>query len=141
MGTPHGVMKATGEGSPGSSSGTSPTGKKKKLAELFRESIREEQVVDEENTKGNQDVVDGKEVKQTIQDLLPSKSADSTPYISGVNSLCGSERTTNGDNPMFKEKTFRSVQCCLPGLVSCSSFSERKKKMSPAPAIAVNEKA
>ncbi|OMO92982.1 hypothetical protein COLO4_17171 [Corchorus olitorius] len=140
MGTPRVVKAAAGEGSPGSASETSPTGKKKKLVELFRESIREDQGGDEQNASNNQDIANGKkEVKPTIQDILPPKSAEGTPYISGSNSLCSSERTANGDHSIFKEKPFRSVQCCLPSLVSCSSFSERKKKMNPA--IAVNDKA
>ena len=138
MGTPR-VNKVTEEGSPGSVSESSPTGKKKKLVELFQESIREDQDVTVLNTSTNQDITNGKmAVKPTIQDILPPKSTDGTPYVSGANSLCSSERTANGDNPMFKEKPFRSGQCCLPSLVSCSSFSERKKKMSPA--IAVNYK-
>ncbi|OMO85325.1 hypothetical protein CCACVL1_10269 [Corchorus capsularis] len=140
MGTPRVVKAAAGEGSPGSASETSPTGKKKKLVELFRESIREDQDGDEQNASNNQDIANGKqEVKPTIQDILPPKSAEGTPYISGSNSRCSSERTANGDHSIFKEKPFRSVQCCLPSLVSCSSFSERKKKMNPA--IAVNDKA
>ncbi|XWS32649.1 hypothetical protein CRYUN_Cryun22dG0008200 [Craigia yunnanensis] len=138
VGTPL-ANKATEEVSTGSVSESSPTGKKKKLVELFRESIREDQDVNELNTSSNQDFTNGKmEVKPTIQDILPPKSTDGTPYVSGANSLCSSGRTANGDNPMFKEKPFRSVQCCLPSLVSCSSFSERKKKMSPV--IAVNDK-
>ena len=129
------VNNSTVERSPGSVSETTPTEKKKKLFELFRESIREDQDVNELNTSSNQDIAYGKiEVKPTIQDLLPSKS-DGTPYVSGANSLCNSERTANGDNPMFKEKPFRSVQCCLPSLDSCRSFSERKKKKSPARAV------
>ncbi|XP_021911497.1 uncharacterized protein At3g27210-like [Carica papaya] len=99
---------------PGSTPEPSPT--KKKLVELFRESIREDQDVD-----------------------LPPKSAYVTPSVSGTNSFCSSERTANGDPLMEKDKPMKSVQCCLPSLVSCHSFSERKKKMSPA--IAVNEKA
>ncbi|XVF16219.1 hypothetical protein REPUB_Repub10bG0012900 [Reevesia pubescens] len=113
------VNKATVEGSPGSVSET-PPGKKKKLVELFRESVREDQDVNELNISNNQDI------------------ANVTPYVSGANSLCNSEWTANGDNPMFKEKPFRSVRRCIPSLISCSSFSERKKKMSPA--IAVNDK-
>ncbi|XVF57825.1 hypothetical protein PTKIN_Ptkin07bG0013700 [Pterospermum kingtungense] len=137
-GTPR-VNKATEEGSLGSASESSPTGKKKKLVELFRESSKEDQDVNELNVSSNQDINDGMtEVKPTIKDILPPKSTDGTPYVSGANSLCGSERSANGDNPLFKEKPLRSVHCCLPSLVSCSSFSERKKKMSPA--IAVNDK-
>ncbi|KAB2034450.1 hypothetical protein ES319_D04G086800v1 [Gossypium barbadense] len=132
------VNKVGDDGSPGSVSETSPSGKKKKLVELFQESIRDDHNTSESNTSSNQDTANEKIVKPTIQDILPPKSADGTPYVSGANSCCSSERTVNGDNPIFKEKPLRSVQCCLPSLVSCSSFSERKKKMSPA--IAANNK-
>ncbi|KAL4368645.1 hypothetical protein GQ457_05G019330 [Hibiscus cannabinus] len=131
------VTGVTGDASPGSVSETSPTGKKKKLVELFRESIREDHDTSELNTSSNRDTNE-KTVKPTIQDILPPKSADSTPCVSGANSQCSSERTANGDNHIFKEKPFRSVQRCLPSLVSCGSFSERKKKMSPV--ISVNGK-
>ncbi|KAE8672455.1 ribulose-phosphate 3-epimerase [Hibiscus syriacus] len=114
VGTPR-VNKATVDGSPLSVSETSPAGKKKKLLELFRESVRENGDANELNTPSNQ----------------------GTPYASSATSLCSSERTANGDNPMFKEQPFKSMQCCLPSFVSRSSFNERKKKMSPA--IAVND--
>lgn len=78
------------------------------------------------------------EVKQTRLDL-PPRSVQGTPYVSGTNSVCSSERTTNEDALTVKEKPLRSVQCCLPSLVSCGSSTERKKKMIPA--IAVNDKA
>ncbi|PPS03094.1 hypothetical protein GOBAR_AA17565 [Gossypium barbadense] len=132
------LTKSVDDGSPGSVSETSPSGKKKKLVELFQESIRDDHDTTEPNTSSNQDTATEKIVKPTIQDILPPKSVDGTPYVSGANSCCSSERTVNGDNPIFKEKPLRSVQCCLPSLVSCSSFSERKKKMSPA--IAANDK-
>ncbi|MBA0557528.1 hypothetical protein Golob_014593, partial [Gossypium lobatum] len=110
VGTTPRVSKVTVEGSPMSVLETSPMGKKKKLLELFRESVREDR-------------------------NLTSNSANVTPYhVSGATSLCSSERTANGDhdNPMFKEKPLKSLQCCLPSFVTCSSFNERKKKMSPA---------
>ncbi|MBA0649968.1 hypothetical protein Goklo_017462 [Gossypium klotzschianum] len=116
VGTTPRVSKVTVEGSPMSVLETSPMGKKKKLLELFRESVREDR-------------------------NLTSKSANVTPFhVSGATSLCSSERTANGDhdNPMFKEKPLKSLQCCLPSFVTCSSFNERKKKMSPA--IAVNDR-
>ncbi|GMI68341.1 hypothetical protein HRI_000503400 [Hibiscus trionum] len=132
------IYKAPEDGSPGSASETSP-GKKKKLVELFRDNIKEDQDVNELNTSINQDTANGKlEVKPTIQDILPPKSANGTPCVSRANSRCSSERTVNGDNLMFKEKPLRSTQGCLPSLVSCGSFSERKKKMNPA--IDVNYK-
>ncbi|KAE8735938.1 Myzus persicae-induced lipase 1 isoform 1 [Hibiscus syriacus] len=119
------IFKATEEGSPGSASEISP-GKKNKLADLFRDNIKEDHDVNELNTSINQDTPNGKlKVKPTIQDILPPKSADGTPRVSRANSWCSSERTANGE-------PLRSTQCCFPSLVSCGSFNERKKKMNPA---------
>ncbi|KAJ9135474.1 hypothetical protein P3X46_032655 [Hevea brasiliensis] len=129
------------DGHPDSILEPSPTGNKKRLYELFQESLREEPEADDRQTSGKQNTANGKmEVKPTILDVLP-KSASGTPYFSGTNSVCSSERTTNGDALIEREKSIKSMQCCLPSLISCSSFSERKKKMSPALAIAVNDKA
>ncbi|KAH9792027.1 hypothetical protein KPL71_003965 [Citrus sinensis] len=122
---------------PGSISEPSPTGKKPKLAELFRQISKEgseDQHVDEQNTQGSQNTANGKtEIRTTILDVLPS--ANGTPYVSGVNSVCSSERTPNGDS-MMEDKPMRLAQCCLPSFVSCRNSTDRKKKMSPA--IAVN---
>ncbi|KAE8728954.1 triacylglycerol lipase 2-like [Hibiscus syriacus] len=126
------IYKATEEGSSGSASEIS-LGKKKKLVDLFRDNTKEDHDVNELNTLINQDTANGKlKVKPTIQDVLPPKSADGTPRISRANSRCSSERTAYGDNLMLKEKPLRSTQRCLPSLVSCGSFNERKKKMNPA---------
>jgi len=118
---------------PGSVSVISPTDKKKKLAELFRESSKHDQDVDDLNTSGNQNIANGNmQARPTVLDL-PPKSAHGTPY--GTNSVCSSE-WTNGDHPLTeKEKPIKSIQCCLPSLISCRSFSERKKKMDPAIAV------
>ncbi|KAJ1391587.1 hypothetical protein SESBI_36570 [Sesbania bispinosa] len=107
----------------GSMSESSPE-KKKKLLELFRESVKDH------DQDGN------KEVKATIQDVLP-KSAHSTPYLSGANSACSSERIMSEDRASIREKSVKSLQWCIPSL-SCRSFSERRRKTSPA--IAVNGK-
>lgn len=124
---------------PGSVPRLSPTRKKKKLVDLFRESFGNDQEFNNRISSGKV-LANGKnEVKQTGLDL-PPRSVQGTPYVSGTNSVCSSERTANEDVSTEKEKPLRSVQCCLPSLVSCRSFSERKKKMSPAP-IAVNDKA
>ncbi|KAF7801682.1 uncharacterized protein G2W53_040793 [Senna tora] len=111
----------------------SQTEKKKKLLELFRERVGDDKEAhdhDDKNTSHTQ-------IIGNVQDLLP-KSAQSTPYISGANSACSSERTMNEDSLSIKEKQVKSVQCCLPSLASCRSFSERRRKMSPA--IAANGK-
>ncbi|KAL9331229.1 hypothetical protein ACSQ67_000839 [Phaseolus vulgaris] len=131
----HIFLNKTPSSEPGSVPEPSPTTQKKKLLELFHESVRENQSEDAENTFDNE----MKEVKATtVHDLLP-RSAHSTPYVSWGNSGCSSERTMNGDHVSLREKTVKSVQCCLPSLASCRSFSERKRKTSPA--IAANGKA
>lgn len=117
---------------PGSMPGPSPTEKKKKLLELFRDSVREHRDCDE-NTSDIQNMGNrNKEVNPSINEPI-SKSSRSTPYISGA--MCSStERTANGDGDavLVREKSVKSMQGCLPSLVSCRSFSERKRKMSPA---------
>lgn len=80
----------------------SPTDKKHRLSDLFKESLRGEHNEEEQNTSGS-----------------------ATPY---AHSMQSSERTPSGN---FKVKSLRSIQCCLPSLRSSSSFNERKKKMSP----------
>ena len=124
----HIFLNKTTPSEPGSVPEPSPTTQKKKLLDLFRESVRENQSDDAENTFGNEK----KEVKPTmVHDLIP-KSAHSTPYVSGGNSACSSERTMNDDHAPIREKPVKSVQCCLPSLASCRSFSERKRKTRPA---------
>ncbi|WOH05021.1 hypothetical protein DCAR_0624433 [Daucus carota subsp. sativus] len=84
----------------------SPTDKKHRLSDLFKESLRNDHNEDEQT------------------------SGSATPNAS---SLQSSERTPNGN---FKVKSLRSIQCCIPSLRSSSSFNERKKKMSPVGTIA-----
>jgi hypothetical protein len=134
VGTPRVNKTHFEDRSPGSIPVTSPTDKKKKLSELFRESSRHDQDVDDLNTSGNQNIANGNmQARPTVLDL-PPKSAHGTPYRN--NSVCSSEWTANGDHPLTeKEKPIKSVQCCLPSLISCRTFSERKKKMDPAIAV------
>lgn len=102
--------------------------KKKKLLELFRESVKDDQVDDGYGHN--------KEAKPpTIKDVMP-KSAHCTPY--GANSACSSERTMSEDRVSIREKSVKSLQGCMPSLSSCRSFRERRRKTSPA--IEVNGK-
>ncbi|XP_023529186.1 uncharacterized protein At3g27210-like [Cucurbita pepo subsp. pepo] len=97
----------------------SPTGKKK-LAELFRDSSR-----------NGTDI----QTKPTLNELALQSNPE-TPYMSGTNSVCSSERTSNGGDVWIeKEKRFGSAQCCLPSLGSRRSFGDRRKKASPAIAV------
>ncbi|KAG4395927.1 hypothetical protein AAZX31_19G067100 [Glycine max] len=113
----------------GSMAETSPE-KKKKLLELFRESVKDDQG----------DVHGHKEVKPTIQDVIMPKSAHCTPYLSEANSACSSERTMSmsEDRSSIREKSVKSLQWCIPSLSSCRSFRERRPKTSPA--VEVNGK-
>ncbi|XP_059669987.1 uncharacterized protein At3g27210-like [Cornus florida] len=120
---------------PGSIPEPSPTEKKKKLSELFRDSFGGDQDVDSRHMLINQNEVNVKR-EGTVATLdLSQKSANGTPYVSGSNSVCSSERTPNGDFRREKEKSIRSTQCCLPRLLSSSSFSERKKNLPPPSSV------
>lgn len=95
---------------PGSKPEPSPTSKKK-LAEFFRDSIRNKQDIDD----------------QTISGI---------PFVSGADSAFSSERTPNSDYTSEKEKQpIKSVQCCLPRMLSMRSYRERRKKTSPTPSL------
>lgn len=86
----------------------SPTDHKKtRLSDLFNDSLRVNQDVDEHNTSG---------------------SLNEKPHVSVVQS---SEITPTGKSKANGQKSPKSVQCCLPGLRSSRSFRERKKKTSP----------
>lgn len=92
------------EGTLGSVPEPSPPDKKKRLSELFKESLRSHEYVDEENAASDESVV--------------------------LENVVSNERTPNGVL-RAEEKSVKSAQCCLPRLRSSRSFSERKKKMSP----------
>ncbi|CAN0925353.1 Uncharacterized protein At3g27210 [Linum grandiflorum] len=113
----------------------SPLGKKR-LSDLFKDSMRENRNAGEDSTQPSSEShkMNGNrttEVKQKMSDFLP-KSAEGTPYVSGVNSVCSSQRTANGE-ALVNDKSFKSMQCCLPSMISRRSLSsDRKKRMSPA---------
>ncbi|KAI3417915.1 uncharacterized protein J3R85_014047 [Psidium guajava] len=113
----------------------SPTSKKKKLAELFRDSLGGQEDVANHDALADEGTAEAKaKAKPTILDVLPS-SNQGTPYISKPTSMCSSERTPNGDYVMQKQKPVRTTPCCLPRLSSYGGLSERNKKMSPAIAV------
>ncbi|GFQ03354.1 uncharacterized protein at3g27210 [Phtheirospermum japonicum] len=83
--------------------------KKKRLSELFKESLRDNNYADNQN----------------------EAHAKVVPEATGANSRTSSEATPSvelGD----EDRSLKSGQCCLPRLILSRSFSERKKKMSPA---------
>lgn len=99
--------------------------KKKKLLELFKDSVKDNQ---------GDDSKEKRQVKSTIQDVLP-KSSQSTPYCSRANSASSSERITSDDRVSGKEKSHKSSLFCIPSLTSCRSSRERRRKTSPAIAV------
>lgn len=101
---------------------------KKSLSELFQENSRNKEV-GEQDIIGNQNGVNG---KTEAKNGLPPRSANSTPFASGSNSVCSTERTPNiRDYMMEKEEPMESMRCCLPRVLSSRNFSGRKT-MSPA---------
>ncbi|KAL8049230.1 hypothetical protein ABFX02_06G008100 [Erythranthe guttata] len=86
--------------------------KKKRLSELFKESLRVDNYADNENAAANKNETSG------------------TPGVGG-------ERTTPTPNGVLatEDKSLKSGQCCLPRLLSNRSFNERKKRMSPARSV------
>ncbi|GAA0141375.1 hypothetical protein Leryth_000401 [Lithospermum erythrorhizon] len=87
---------------------------KKRLSELFEESLREHQDIDD----------------QDLADNNNDKSLTGTPYGSGAISVCSAERTSNGARTP-DDTSVRYAQCCMPRLLSVRSYSGRKKKLSP----------
>ncbi|KAK2451441.1 hypothetical protein QL285_010496 [Trifolium repens] len=116
----------TSQNKPSSSSESSPD-KGKKLLELFKESVKDNNQDDDGKEK--------KQVKPTIQDVLP-KSSNSTPSRSAANSACSSERfASEGRASVRDQKSPKSSLFCFPSLTSCRSFRERRSKTSPAIAL------
>jgi len=99
---------------PGSKPEPSPTSKKK-LAELFRDSSRNKQDVDDQNMSTNQNGV-------------TPRPEIGIPLIH--------PRTPNGGytSEMEKQPT-KSGQCCLPRMLSTQSYRERRKKTTPTPSL------
>ncbi|KAG5534726.1 hypothetical protein RHGRI_022748 [Rhododendron griersonianum] len=100
---------------------------KKRLSELFRESFQKNEEVGEQNIISNQNGVNGKTEAKSPKFGLPPRSANSTPFASGANSVCSTERTpTIGDYVIEKEEPMGSMRCCIPGVLSSRGFSGRK---------------
>ncbi|KAL2552561.1 hypothetical protein Fot_06180 [Forsythia ovata] len=106
--------------SPGS---TTPPEKRKKLSELFRESLQGDQDADKQNAASNEN-----EVAAKVEHL--PKSAKWTVYVPRANSGYSREKTTNGAF-RAEDKSANSVQCCLPRLLSSSRSCTERMMTSP----------
>lgn len=107
----------------------SPPDKKKRLSELFKESLRDPEYNDEDNSATDKNETPARVVAPTTlaQQL---KSTNGTPYFSRANSGGSYERTPNGVLGV-EERHLRSPQCCLPKMLSSRSLNERKRRTSP----------
>ncbi|RWR87083.1 hypothetical protein CKAN_01601300 [Cinnamomum micranthum f. kanehirae] len=99
----------------------SPTDKRKKLADLFRESMERNQMDDYQSISS--------EVNTAT--VVPPKSLEVTPCISKADSARSNETTPNKDTKLEREKRVKAAQCCMPSLVPSLSSSNRKKQLSP----------
>lgn len=93
----------------------SPTDTKKRLLELFKEKQDEDEVEE----KDDDDVAEGKARASCLWLRTPVRSsAPTTPY-------------NNNKERQQQLKRVRSAHHggCVPRLVSCSSFTERRRKM------------
>ncbi|KAL1539845.1 hypothetical protein AAHA92_24278 [Salvia divinorum] len=88
-----------------------PPDKKKRLSDLFKESLREEQCDEAPTTT-------------TLAQQL--KSTSGTPDFSGG----GSCEQATLDRVGEENKSLRSTQCCLPMLLSSRSMNERRRSSS-----------
>ncbi|CAI9763140.1 unnamed protein product [Fraxinus pennsylvanica] len=122
------VHHSSSVGNPVSVPVSSPAVKKKKLSDLFKESLQVDRDLDEQNVACNLNVDAAEAKAEVLSIVLPPKSADERPNISGANFVYTTERTSN---VLFRPED-RSAKSCLPKLISSRSFSERRKRTSPA---------
>lgn len=106
--------------------------KKKKLADLFRESIREragEFLALEGEGFENQANPKKESSPNSPASVLPPKSGKlRTPHVSGPLSQSSSGKITPADDYFpDREKTLKSQQCCFPRLNSIRSYRENRK--------------
>ncbi|KAL9254771.1 hypothetical protein AKJ16_DCAP00071 [Drosera capensis] len=108
---------------------STPTDKKSKLMDLFRQS-RTEGEIDALTFASSESVTEAKQPLE-IKPSIP-KSANGTPHISGTNSVSSDGRITDEDLvKRGKEKSLKSAALsCLPRLGTCRSFSEKKTSTS-----------
>jgi len=119
------VNKTLTQNRTSSSPSESSPEKKKNLLDLFKDSVKENQ---------DDDSKEKRQVKQTIQDVLP-KSSHSSPSCSRANSASSGEGVTSDDRVSVGEKSHKSLLFCIPSLSSCRSSRERRRKTSPAIAV------
>ncbi|KAI3956160.1 hypothetical protein MKX01_021407 [Papaver californicum] len=113
---------------------TRSTEKRKKLADLFRDSFDAGKASDSRNASGKPLMAYGKlEVEKTNNLDGPPKSVNGTPVLSETNSVSSSERSPDRIPKPEKEKLTKAVRRCLPKMIPSCSSAERKKRHSMSP--------
>ncbi|WOL16145.1 hypothetical protein Cni_G24927 [Canna indica] len=115
------------------SSEPSPTGRKK-LAELFRETLQVEEVIDVPDAAVETNKTS--DLHKTNTNHQHAGSLNGTPNRPGLLSFCSSAKVTPSRDPSIrKDKVWKTQQCCLPSLHSFGS-DDKRHKMNPRPCTA-----
>ncbi|MCL7024168.1 hypothetical protein MKW94_000822 [Papaver nudicaule] len=107
--------------------------KRKKLADLFRDSFDAGKASDDQNAAGKPLIAGNLEVEKTNNLDGPPKTVNGTPVLSETNSVSGSERSPDRIPKPEKEKLTKAVRRCLPKMIPSCSSAERKKRHSMSP--------
>ncbi|RWW42645.1 hypothetical protein BHE74_00051776 [Ensete ventricosum] len=122
--TPRSVNSIYIDKSPETSSEPSPTGRKK-LRELFRETLQAEQ---EGSVPNAAEVEANKRINlHTTNTDPPPRPLNGTLYCFRAISFCSSTVTPTGDPKNRKERSCKSQHCCLPSLQSFGLDDRRQK--------------
>ncbi|RWW12280.1 hypothetical protein GW17_00024061 [Ensete ventricosum] len=122
--TPRSVNSIYIDKSPETSSEPSPTGRKK-LRELFRETLQAEQ---EGSVPNAAEVEANKRINlHTTNTDPPPRPLNGTLYCFRAISFCSSTVTPTGDPKNRKERLCKSQHCCLPSLQSFGLDDRRQK--------------
>ncbi|XP_051115101.1 uncharacterized protein At3g27210-like isoform X2 [Andrographis paniculata] len=106
---------------------------KRLLSELFQESSRNHPYITEgENASSREETTSEATAISLASHILKSRSCSNLEINNRTTTSTPNDRSSNGA-AKAGDKTGMSVQCCLPRMMTSSrSFSERKKKSSPA---------
>ncbi|KAI3919304.1 hypothetical protein MKW98_030440 [Papaver atlanticum] len=134
MGTPQRAKSPLSEKAFNSIPETRSTEKRKKLADLFRDSFDAGKASDDQNASGKPLIAFGKlEVEKTNNLDDPPKYINETPVLSETNSVSSSEKSPDRIPKPEKEKLTKAVRRCLPKMIPSCSSAERKRRHSMSP--------
>ncbi|XP_031477121.1 uncharacterized protein LOC116248464 [Nymphaea colorata] len=123
----------------------SPTSKRKKLADLFKETQEKDDDAGDvslplQPSSINRQMVDNEQPNVDETKPLPPKALVRTPVPFDANSSSNSVPTTDFmDLKVGNRKGAKESQCCMPKMLPGLSFNE--KKMLPSPVLMIENKA